>query len=323
MQVKEGDIFITKLERDFFGAFKVIRKGKSFFDESEGGTLMLGVLNYIDIEKPKISDSRLREILCRDRFSYNNNYCIEFFTDNEKYNRIKEYEFLGNLHLTEFELSLEYKLGDGRKGIKEGFPLSGVITPDFGNNMFLEWRWENEKDEFIEEVEKAKIESEKRWADLRKKQMKPKKMIEDQLFWAVIDKIKWDLNTSESQIQPAIDYLSKMKVSEIKQFKESLAYKLYLLDTREHARNIGEESYQDDNNHFSGDYFLYVRCCAIANGKDFFEKVLNDPKKMPKDLDFEELLSLPEEAYERKTKKQFDYDTGCDYETYSNFKGWE
>lgn len=51
MNTKEGDIFITKLERDFYGAFKIIKKGKSFFSEIDGDLLMIAVLNYIDIFK--------------------------------------------------------------------------------------------------------------------------------------------------------------------------------------------------------------------------------------------------------------------------------
>ena len=322
MHIEEGDVFITKLERNFYGAFKVIKRGKSFFDDNSE-LLMIAVLNYIDRERPKIDDPRLKEVLCCNRFYYSNWFCVEFFTADGKYNGLQEYEYLGNLPLTSFENALEFKLGDGRKGIKEGFPLSGVMTPDFGNNAFLEWRWTNEREEFIEEVERDQIEANKRREEFRKKQMKPKKMMDDNAFWEVIDKIDWNQKEAENQIKPAIDFLSQKKVTEIKQFKENLTYKLYLLDTREHAKNIGEYSYKDDETHFSADYFLYARCCVIANGKDFFEKVLSKPDQMPKDIDFEELLYLADEAYEKRTKKELEYDTGCSYETYSNYKGWE
>jgi len=44
---------------------------------------------------------------------------------------------------------------------------------------------------------------------------------------------------------------------------------------------------------------------------------------MPKDMDFEALLYLPDEAYNKKTKTEdYDYQTKFDYETYSNKEGW-
>ena len=129
--------------------------------------------------------------------------------------------------------------------------------------------------------------------------------------------------TDNEIVEPAIKHLSKLKVSDIKQFEENLAYKLFCLDTKEHAKNIGNGSYNEESNYVSVDFFLYARCKAVANGKYFYEDVLNNPLKMPKDEDFEVLLSLSEMAYEIKTKKEFDYSTGVDYETYSNKKGWE
>src|SRR5690606_31774209 len=109
-------------------------------------------------------------------------------------------------------------------------------------------------------------------------------------FWEIIKLIDWTKEEDEERTKPAIDFLSKKKVSEIKQFQENLSYKLYQLDTKEHAQNIGEESYKNEETHFSVDYFLYVRCCVIANGKKVFENTLRNPKKMPKNIEFESLL---------------------------------
>ena len=44
---------------------------------------------------------------------------------------------------------------------------------------------------------------------------------------------------------------------------------------------------------------------------------------MPKDMDFEPLLYIAEEAYEKRMSKKLEYETGCDYETFSNYKGWK
>ncbi len=323
MNIKEGDVFITKLKRNFFGAFKVLKRGTSFFEESDGDLLMIGVLDYIDTEKPLINDKNLDQILCCNRFSMSDKYCINFFTDNPKYNKIREYEFLGNLPLTDFERKLTFKLGSGRDGLSGGFPLSGVIESHIGYNAFYEWRWKNEKEEFIKETEKDEIEFQKRIEAHRRSPMKPKKMLNENSFWEIIESIDWTKETDEEKVGPIINLLAKKKVTEIKQFQENLTYKLFQLDTKEHAKNIGDNSFKNENEHFSLDYFLYVRCCVIANGKNIFEKVLKNPKQTPKDMDFEPLLYLSSSAYELKMKKEFEYETGCDYETYSNIKGWE
>jgi len=44
---------------------------------------------------------------------------------------------------------------------------------------------------------------------------------------------------------------------------------------------------------------------------------------MVKDTEFEILLSLSSEAYYIKKGKEFDYESGCSYETFSNKEGWQ
>jgi hypothetical protein len=70
------------------------------------------------------------------------------------------------------------------------------------------------------------------------------------------------------------------------------------------------------------DGFLYARCVVVANGKEFYEAVLKDPSKFPKNMEFESLLGLASGAYELKTGKEFEYSTGCSYESFSNPAGW-
>lgn len=153
--------------------------------------------------------------------------------------------------------------------------------------------------------------------------MKPKQMLSDNTFWEIINSINWSSEDDEERMRPVLERLSKLEENEIKQFQENLSHKLYLLDTKEHARNIGEFSYKDDETHFSNDFFLYVRCCVVANGKKFYDLVLKDPRQMPKDVDFEPLLYIAEEAYEQKMNEELNYATGCSYETYSNTDGWK
>lgn len=68
---------------------------------------------------------------------------------------------------------------------------------------------------------------------------------------------------------------------------------------------------------------MYARCAVVANGREFYERVLANPKAMPKDLDFESLLFLTHAAWERKTGDEYEgFETSVSYETYSNAAGW-
>ena len=209
MTAKEGDIFITKLERDFFGAFKIIKKGKSFFEEIDGDLMMIGILDYVDKEKPKLNNEKLNQILCCKRFLCSNEYSIEFFIDNPKYNDLTKFEYLGNKPMTNFEKSIDFKLGDGISGLKGGFPLAGVIESNFGNTAFYEWRWINEKEEFQKEVKVQEEKSRIAREEYRKRSMKPKKMLEDNIFWEVINKIDWTKEDDEKRMILSINFLSK------------------------------------------------------------------------------------------------------------------
>jgi hypothetical protein len=97
---------------------------------------------------------------------------------------------------------------------------------------------------------------------------------------------------------------------------------LFDLDGIEYAKNIGEDSYVDESNLFSADWFLYTRCCVIANGRYYYYQVLKNPKDMPKDMEFESLLYLAELAYEKKNNDEFDYVSKYDFETFSNKEKW-
>ncbi|MBJ2175732.1 DUF4240 domain-containing protein [Aureibaculum sp. A20] len=318
MKVKEGDIFIAKLERDFFGAFKIlqINKLKNFGEDDK---LLVGVLDFVSKNKPQLPELKDCTLLYQEKFSQNY-WNVKFLSSDSKYNELDKYEYLGNLPINDFEKSIPFKLGDKSE---YHIGLAGSMHSNYPNQAFLEWRWRNEREAYEKEFKERKEASRIAQEAYRKRKMKPKKMIDDILFWEIISKIDWTKEGDEERMHPAIDFLAKRKVSEIKQFQENFSFKLYLLDTKEHAKNIGEESYVDKDSFFSVDYFLYVRCCVVANGKTYYEDALNNPVEMPKNLDFEALLYLAQEAYEQKMNKELNYETGCDYETFSNIKGWE
>lgn len=140
-------------------------------------------------------------------------------------------------------------------------------------------------------------------------------------FWHLIDLIDWSKETDVEQIEPLIDALEKLPVKSIFAFDDKLTEKLYLLDKKDYAKQIGKDSWTNSS-YFSVDIFLYARTCVIANGKAFYTEVLKDATLMPKGLTYEPLLYAAATAYETKTGKKYEYVPAYPIETYANKKGW-
>lgn len=127
----------------------------------------------------------------------------------------------------------------------------------------------------------------------------------------------------EAVVEPVVDCLLQKSDDEIFQFEELLAQKLHALDTKAHAKEIGEDAYINDEEYFSVDGFLYARCVVVANGQELFQHILENPKEFPKDMEFEAILYVAQEAYEQKNDKEWEYVSPTDYETYKNVSGWK
>lgn len=143
-------------------------------------------------------------------------------------------------------------------------------------------------------------------------------------FWAIIDLFDWKTRDSDAILAPAIKSLAQFTLKDIQTFHDILNEKLYALDARRFAEQLGSNRYtSDDSNYFSVDSFLYARCCVVANGRIFYEKVLQNPTKMPKEYTFESLLYLPRKAWQLKTgRDSYDYFPETWSETFSNSDGW-
>jgi len=143
-------------------------------------------------------------------------------------------------------------------------------------------------------------------------------------FWAVIDCLDWHKSAPKDIVQPAVQALSRYEKADICTFYDFLNEKLYALDGRLYAEQLGSNRYTaDPDDFFSVDDFLYGRCGVVANGKDFFEAVLQYPDRIPKEFTFESLLYLPERAWQMKTGAEtLDYFPETWYETFSNPTGW-
>lgn len=143
-------------------------------------------------------------------------------------------------------------------------------------------------------------------------------------FWAIIALLDWRTMNADLVLAPAIETLSQVSKEDIHTFHELLNEKLYSLDRRSFAEQLGSNHYPPtEGRGFSVDGFLYARCCVVANGKAFYEAVMADPAKMPKEYGFESLLYLPQKAWKLKTGgDNYDYFPKVWSETFSNATGW-
>lgn len=142
-------------------------------------------------------------------------------------------------------------------------------------------------------------------------------------FWEIIDLLDWSQGEDNDAIlKPAVKALQQCSEADIFRFQDILAQKLFTLDGQAFAEQIGARSFNGPY-HFSVDIFLYARAGVVANGENFYHKVLENPSMMPKDLTFEPLLYLVGTAFENKTGKDWEYLPKISYETFSNPKGWK
>jgi hypothetical protein len=148
--------------------------------------------------------------------------------------------------------------------------------------------------------------------------------MDEATFWSLIDRFDWSKDEDDDIIEPAVVALALLPDSQIADFQQILARKLYALDGRAWAREGGELVWWGEPDRLSVDAFLYARALVVANGREFYEAVLADPSTMPKDADFEPLLMLAADAYDRKTGLEWDEldETEVSYETFSNAAGW-
>ncbi|MCF8247227.1 MAG: DUF4240 domain-containing protein [Saprospiraceae bacterium] len=144
-------------------------------------------------------------------------------------------------------------------------------------------------------------------------------------FWAIIALLDWEQPNREDVLAPAVLALSEFDKADIFRFHDLLNEKLYALDGKRFAVQLGSNRYAPQaGKYFSVDDFLYSRCAVVANGRAFYESVLQNPKRMPKEFTFESLLYLPERAWERTTgRDDYDYFPETWYETFSNPEGWD
>ncbi|MBY0095153.1 DUF4240 domain-containing protein [Priestia aryabhattai] len=295
--VQVGDIFATPLPMNKYGAVKVM----NIINHS----YLLSITSYIGEQIPTIESKGIHHILITESIADGVEKPLFEWTNG----RVpRELIFIGNVSLTADEIGVESNI------------YAGEWTKECGIDVYYKWREETDPIGFELEM-KSQIEEADAYA--RKHSVsKPKKMMDDQLFWEIISLLDWRKEDEKEIIEAAVKELYTFTAWKIRHFEETLSYKLFLLDTEEHAKEMGEYRFSQQDQHFSPDLFLYARCAVVARGKEVFEDVLSNPSKMIKDTEFETLLSLSSEAYYLKMGKEFEYESGCSYETFSNKEGW-
>ncbi|MGG3642053.1 DUF4240 domain-containing protein [Bacillus gobiensis] len=285
-ELKSGDIYAYLTPNGKYSTIRIIKLDKQFRN-----TLLYTTKFYEDF-LPDITDERLFKPF--DDYSI----CWVDETNTENFTKV------GNHPLLEWEIRQVNKL-------KNGFEESWTMG---ANVPYYRWLEKHDPDAFEELLKETDDEESSNNDDYVK-------CLPAKQFWEIIKLIDFE---HEEPLEKAIEKLASLSEKKIYQFEEALAQKLYKLDTEAHAKAIGEGAYtNEEEDYFSPDYFLYVRCLVVAKGKEFYNQVVKAPSLMPKDQEFEPLLELASEAYERKTGEEFDYIPSKDYETFSNEKGWE
>jgi Protein of unknown function (DUF4240) len=136
----------------------------------------------------------------------------------------------------------------------------------------------------------------------------------ENLFWKIIEKIEFN---NVNPLEKAIQELAKYS-TQIRDFDAILSHKLYELDGEIFAQAVYGKTET-----MSVDDFLYVRCYTLAQGKDFYEKIRQNPSLMPNET-FEPLLYLSQKSYELAEQKTDYYPILSEYhyETYCNAEAW-
>lgn len=158
-------------------------------------------------------------------------------------------------------------------------------------------------------------------ATIPEKPVSEYKPMDEDVFWEIIALFNWKKKDDDDVMKPALKKLVSMPEEDIYQFQEILTEKLYALDGLVYAVCSGEYDYP--NGYLSPDMFLYARCVPIVNGKEYYYNVLKNPIKFPRDMDFESVLYLANDALNKKLKSEDEYiETELSYETGSNEALW-
>ena len=142
-------------------------------------------------------------------------------------------------------------------------------------------------------------------------------------FWNVMDLCDWKYEGEDEKVlEPVILYLSKQNDELIFLFEDVMTELLFNLDSKANYERCKEVSGYD-----SEDLFLYSRCVALLNGRAFYQNIVENgfPDELW-NMEFESLLYVPEEAWDRKhgsDSAEYSHVSPLSYEMGSNKEMWK
>jgi hypothetical protein len=137
-------------------------------------------------------------------------------------------------------------------------------------------------------------------------------VVEQGEFWELVATL--GARPDDSDFERLTSDLAGRDQAEIIAFEDHLALVLHALDTPAHAKAARAHN----------DWFLYVRCAAVAAGRDAYEAVQAEPAKLRRFArrEAELLLSVASQAYERSTGRLWEHVSAVSYESGTNVEAW-
>ncbi len=128
-------------------------------------------------------------------------------------------------------------------------------------------------------------------------------------FWELIG-----VRRADEDFAALTSDLAACDAATITAFEDRLTEALHALDTPAHAKAARARN----------DWFLYVRCAAVAAGRDTYELVLAHPATLRRFArrEAELLLTVAPTAFERSTGRPWEHQTQLSYESGSNSQAW-
>lgn len=115
-------------------------------------------------------------------------------------------------------------------------------------------------------------------------------------FWEILEMLDWNFEGEDHRvINPVVQYLAAQSDERIFEFDDIMSKLLSDLDKPELAEQLygmGESVPEDD--------FLYTRCVALINGKEYYEAVLYKRESLQGDMEFQPILYVPAIAWALK-----------------------
>jgi len=150
--------------------------------------------------------------------------------------------------------------------------------------------------------------------------------MDEATFWKLIELVDIGALQRQNQdaaVQPLTEALTKLDEASVFEFENILVQMLYDIDGQKYADEAGRSGNSDDG-------FLYIRCFVVAMGREYYNAVKADPRRMPKDEAWcESLTYVAGQAWTTITGKDeedwYELATGTSvsYESGSNKANWQ